>query len=256
MAGPVTLENIKSLLVENSNSVKSELVRKLDDIFQKHSKKNKKQYEELSEQCLKLERRVRKNNILIFGFTPETSNNIYNETVEKLNSLLSLNLSLKEVNNIYRLGNKENSPIVVEFLSFIRKLDIFKDKEKLKNLKNLKISIANDLCPSDREEQKILLKHLRKNRDNNIECTIKGFKLQIGNNSYSAKDLVEANTNTNSDTEYDTEEDSPDTEEERKNNKEKTPTLTENQKKEKKKIRTPPSPAHTRNHGKKPRRHR
>ncbi|KAG5888839.1 hypothetical protein JTB14_019104 [Gonioctena quinquepunctata] len=56
---------------------------------------------------------------------------------------------------IYKLGKDRKSPIIVEFVSYLKKLDFFLNKEKLIKPKDIRIAIANDICKEDQEEQKI-----------------------------------------------------------------------------------------------------
>lgn len=86
----------------------------------------------------------------------------------------------------------------MEFISFFKKLELFKSKENLKKLRDSGISIANDLCEEDRRKQSILVKHLKKARANSIPARIRGFRLEINGVSHTANELEDA------DSEYDT----------------------------------------------------
>lgn len=49
--------------------------------------------------------------------------------------------------------------------------------------------LANDLCPEDREDLKVLVKHLKIAKASNIQAKIKGLKLMIDNKEYTAEQL-------------------------------------------------------------------
>ncbi|KAG5885364.1 hypothetical protein JTB14_035168 [Gonioctena quinquepunctata] len=98
---------------------------------------------------------------------------------------LKVNIKLDDVNNAYKLGKDATSPIVIEFVSFFKKLTIFQNKTKLRELNEKGISITNDMSKEDREKQKILRKHLKQN----CVANIKGFTLYINNKPHSVEKL-------------------------------------------------------------------
>nr|CAH7761459.1 unnamed protein product [Callosobruchus chinensis] len=111
--------------------------------------------------------------------------------LSKLNSVLDTNIEVSDLNDFYSLGKADNSPFVLEFISNIRKRALFKNPDKLKKLKGKGLAIANDLCPDDRSAQKVLLKHLKSARLQNLNASIKGFKLIINGEEYLAEDLMQ-----------------------------------------------------------------
>ncbi|CAG9763536.1 unnamed protein product [Ceutorhynchus assimilis] len=130
------------------------------------------------------ERKLRKNNIIVFGI-PRCSD-ILNNTISALNNLLGVDIKVDDINNITQLGNTANSPILIEFISFLKKSSLFGHVSKLKGTK---ISIANDLCPEDRENHRILVKYLKEAKGRNLNAKIKGNKLVIDDTAYSIEDL-------------------------------------------------------------------
>lgn len=161
--------------------------------------------EKLANRCLYLERKSRKNNIIIFGL--EIKEHLLKETITTLNSLLNLNYSESDINNIYKIGQGSNPPIVVEFISFLRKIEVFKDLDKLKKLKEKNIAISNDLCEEDRKEQKLLRKYLKEAREKQLNAKIRGNKLEINNILYTVNQLENGDINpenSSSDSEVDT----------------------------------------------------
>ncbi|CAG9760039.1 unnamed protein product [Ceutorhynchus assimilis] len=196
----LTIENIKSLLSEQTSDLKKEINANTADINQK-LKKTEEKISELDRKCIFLERKLRKNNIIIFGLLADETD-LANKTLSSINELVGTSFSLADINNIYQIGKGPQKPIVVEFVSFLKKLETFKNLDKLKALREKKISISNDYCEEDRRQQQILRKHLKAARENNVPAKIKGFKLEIENNLYTASELE------NSGEDYDTLEES------------------------------------------------
>lgn len=147
----------------------------------------------IEENCRKIEqqliyqdRKIRKNNIVIFGLQlPKET--ILRDTLIKLNLTLDLSLNEHDVNNIYYKGNK---CLVVEFISFLKKLDVIKNTRKLKGSN---IFISHDLSPDDRALNKVLYTHLKKARTNGHSAYIKNFKLYINDKAYTPEELSSLN---------------------------------------------------------------
>lgn len=182
--------------IQRSTEIQNETIRTLSGKLEK-----------LSNRCLYLERKSRKNNIIIFGLKINDDKLLANETIAMLNNLLGLNYYAGDINNIYKIGKDSNPPIVVEFISFLRKIEIFKDAEKLKKLKEKNIAISNDLCEEDRQDQKLLRRHLKDAREKKLNANIKGNKLEINKVLYTISQLKNGDIdleNNISDSEVDT----------------------------------------------------
>ncbi|KAJ8960093.1 hypothetical protein NQ317_014279, partial [Molorchus minor] len=119
----------------------------------------------------RIEQQNKKNNIVIFGIKKSRSDITPQYICQKLNELLDIELNELDISNLYSLGNVENSPIKVEFASYIKTIYTLKHCNKLKG-KN--ITIAHDLTLNQRQENQILRKHLNlaKKNTNNI-CHIR-----------------------------------------------------------------------------------
>lgn len=187
--GDLTLDNIKSLLDNQTKQITHDIKPDLEDI-NRRLYGQKQRIERLEDRCLFLERKVRKNNVVIFGLAVDNSELAVN-TLKQINQLLDLIFSINDINNVYKIGKSDNSPIVVEFLSYHRKIEIFKNKEKLKLLKTKKVAISNDLCMQDRKDQKILRQRLKQAKQDNLQARIIGHKIEIEGKSYTARDLEE-----------------------------------------------------------------
>ncbi|KAG5885365.1 hypothetical protein JTB14_035168 [Gonioctena quinquepunctata] len=144
-----------------------------------------KEIEKLRTHCTELERKSRKNNLVLFGIKTDENDNLAEIATETLIKELKVNIKLDDVNNAYKLGKDATSPIVIEFVSFFKKLTIFQNKTKLRELNEKGISITNDMSKEDREKQKILRKHLKQN----CVANIKGFTLYINNKPHSVEKL-------------------------------------------------------------------
>ena len=100
--------------------------------------------------------------------------------MSELNTLLKINLLPTDINNIQIIGKTQKPPVLLECMSFLKKSEIFPN---LKHLRNTGISIANDLCPEDREQQKYLRDLQLKAREQNLDAKIRGAKLLINGTS-------------------------------------------------------------------------
>lgn len=119
---------------------------------------------------------MRKNYIIVFKIKAD-GEDLLQKAIQTLNNLLHVNLEQNVINNIYRIGKKANSPVVIEFVCFIKKISLFKNKENTKKLKEQSISIANDLCKEDRVIRKKLRKHLKQASKQNLDAKIRLRKI-------------------------------------------------------------------------------
>lgn len=145
-------------------------------------------YSDLSETVKNIDRKLRKNNVLIFGLNVKKTQVInFEETVlNTINNLLSTDFKLAEINNIYPVKTEKGNPIKVEFISYLRKQEIFKNVDKLKGKH---IFVANDLSFEDRQDRKILVEHLKEAKIKKYSAKIVNNKLVINGEIYSAQQL-------------------------------------------------------------------
>lgn len=142
---------------------------------------------QLENKLVQLQRKIRKNNLLIFGIE-KAEPNLWEHIIKIINETLEVEIHTHEINDIYRIGHTDKSmqPVVIEFLSYQKKLLVLKNAKKLKGKS---ISISQDQCFEDRAKNKILLKHLKEAKSAGIQAYIKRGKLIIGNEVYSVEDL-------------------------------------------------------------------
>ncbi|CAH1113533.1 unnamed protein product [Psylliodes chrysocephalus] len=78
--------------------------------------------------------------------------------------------------------------LILEFISFLKKQEIYKN---IKKLKGTGVAIANDASYEDRTKQRILVHHLKEAKIQNLSARIKGFSLEIEDKLYTVEDLKE-----------------------------------------------------------------
>lgn len=147
------------------------------------------QNNKLKNRILHLERKTRKNNIVIFGIS-ETEINLWEAVIRLFKNILQIEILESDINDIYRVGKQKDSQktIVVEFVSFQKKLLVLKNTKKLKGNN---IYIAKDQCWEDQETNKILLKHKNEARKKGATAYIKGQALIVNNETYTLNQLEE-----------------------------------------------------------------
>lgn len=188
----VTLASIRKLLEEQTDTIVRKFKKEIDDRDRK--------IQNLGRTCLYLERKLRKNNVIIFGLQLN-KNNLVNHVITEVNRIFSTSITAEDINNVYAVNKRDNSPVVIEFLSFLKKLELFRDKQKLKALKGTGIAITNDLCKQDRMENKILRKHFIAAKEEGKQATIGRGKIQIEGVWYTAEDLEQEEIDSNNDSE-------------------------------------------------------
>lgn len=177
-----TKRELKSLI----EAVEVRITLKIEDLNRRLNKveKQNKLFEEKIEQ---LERKSRENNIIIFGLKHPAQNISLDFLTSELKKLIGVEVKETDLKNYYTLGKTETAPIKVEFLSFFKKSSILSNSKKLKGTNTI---ISNDLTDKQREEGKILRKHLSLARqDNNTNCFIRRNKLHVNNKVYTLEEL-------------------------------------------------------------------
>lgn len=186
----LTNSQLYGLLVKviknQTEELKAEINKNIQDLSKKVDSVESK-VETLQNKILSLERRSRRNNVIIFGMNVDKLN-LLNNSLEFLNKTLGTNLQRNEINNIYLGGNKtkDKHHIVIEFISYLQKQSIFKNIGKLKNSG---VAIVNDMCFEDRQTQRVLKDHLKNAKSQNHQVKIKGSRLEIDGKLFTLEDL-------------------------------------------------------------------
>lgn len=129
---------------------------------------------------------TKKNNIIIFGLE-NSEESSPSSVCRELKNLLDVEVHVSDLNNAYRLRTQGKNPLKVEFVSYLKKLEVLKH---CKNLKGSGVAISNDLTYKQRCHNKILRNHLNKAReDSSVKSYIKGNKLYINNRAYTVEEL-------------------------------------------------------------------
>lgn len=183
-------EQIKKELKDEIQKINGELVNKTNIYFERLDTLEDK-LKILESRCVSFDRYTRKNNILIFGLNiPEGVNQI-EWVLNRIEELTDINVAKNEVNNIYPIKVGTKKPVKIEFISGWKKKSILNNSHKLKG-KN--IYFVHDLCYEDRQEQRILRKHLNEARSKKYSARIKGRNLIVNNEIYTVAQLEKQNT--------------------------------------------------------------
>lgn len=181
-----------SVLKEGVAELKEEIKTEIAEIKTILTEESKKRREietkqiEIEKRVSHIEKTLRKNNIVIFGLQPNEEN-VLSYTIEQLNQLLTLNINTLHINNLIPLGKAENNPpILVQFTSFLTKLEVLK---QCKKLKGTGVYICEDLSKEERENRKILEKHQKQARSKNLNAYIRNNKLVVNNDVYTIEEL-------------------------------------------------------------------
>lgn len=145
------------------------------------------QNKKLKHSVLNLERKVRKNNIAIFGVS-DNETNLIKCVCSIFQNILGLEIGEEDLNDAYRIVTTKNTrtPVIVEFISYQKKFSVLKNAKKLKGTN---IYIAKDQCLEDQIQNKILIKHLKEARSKGAVAYIKGDRLIISNEPYTIDQL-------------------------------------------------------------------
>lgn len=136
-----------------------------------------------------IEKKKRKNNLVVFGLKP-TDLNPVEDTINELSQKLGVELDKSDISNLYvPKQNQTGVPIHLEFLSFFKKAEVLKNSFKLKNSG---ISVANDMSKEEREIHKVLRKKIKEARENGHEAKFSGNgKIKIDGVEHHYKDIIE-----------------------------------------------------------------
>lgn len=142
-------------LLQNIRQESESLNKKLSDA-NLNIQKLKEEKKILSERITLLERRVRKNNVAIFGLRIDKENFV-DSCITQVNTVLKTNLSRSDISDLYQPRNNPKAPVIVGFLTTFKRREIFtKVRENIDTLKNAKVYITDDLSLEDREVLKVL----------------------------------------------------------------------------------------------------
>lgn len=87
-----------------------------------------------------LEKGSKENNIVIFGIDLDEEVSV-EHVLQELNNRLEIDITYKDINNIYRLGKNKECPVETAFISYLTKKNVLQNAKKLKGSG---ISIVHD----------------------------------------------------------------------------------------------------------------
>ncbi|CAH1113004.1 unnamed protein product [Psylliodes chrysocephalus] len=136
--------------------------------------------------------------VLTKGHTQMKCDSVHSSIDAKLrNKDISLLGQYSDLTKEVSLGKSADSPIKIDFTSYLKKRKVLANCKKLKGTS---ISITHDLTTRQREGRQILRKALFEERKNGnyTKCYIKGNKLVLDENQYSVEDLIGEDNKENS----------------------------------------------------------
>lgn len=169
-------------------------IEKREEKIENQEKKIKRLEEKVDQQegkIEKLEREIKRRNLVIYGIPEQEDENLHEE-IKNLMEKININIDYKnETENIRRIGinrEKNNRPILIKFLNENKKYEVIKNAYKLKNTN---YGISNDLTKKEMKEKQILLKYLKKAREDGYKASLKGKKLIINGEQYEIEELLQ-----------------------------------------------------------------
>lgn len=184
------LEEIKKNRTELKNCIEASEVRvlmKIEDLNER-VKQLEKSNQQLQNRVEYLEQSSKKNSIIIYGLEVKEKYNI-EHICNNFSRCLKIKIVPENINDFYWLTKLPKNPLKIDFVSNLKKREIFKN---CKNLKGTNISISNDHTYIQRQENKILKQHLKAARQNKKNSYIKGNKLFIDGEVFTVETLKES----------------------------------------------------------------
>lgn len=183
----VTVNGLKNEIVDLKNNLQlkdetiNNLVNKVTILEESNTRLESKLYN--------TEKKIKRNNLVIFG-VEENSNTPLLEIIKTIFSeKLNVVVQNSDINDIYRIGKRtgrNKRPIVVRFISNLKKREVFSNARLLKNTG---VAITDDLTEQERIERKFLYDSCRVAQGRGHTAKITGNRLVINGTYYSYEDL-------------------------------------------------------------------
>lgn len=183
-------KNLQKLIAESTHEIKSEISNIHSKIQRIETEVNNFQNKQKTncERITNLEKKLRRNNLIIFGLEEDDSEDLPNKVLHFFNIVLRTKIDLSDIDCVFRVGrNNKPRPTLVKFVTLHKKSSVLKQGVLLKNTK---IAISNDLTKEERNDQKILREHLKIARNANVEAKIIRNKLHVNDTSFTVKQLT------------------------------------------------------------------
>ena len=193
-------ENIKNLTEQLQIGLNdtSQSIRKLEEKLFLEIQEVRQENLELKTKIRELEQanqiredRDRRNNLVVFGIprqAKESWESIEREICNFTKFYFRVELDENDIVRAHRVGQQQNSPIVVKFTNFKLKEYILK---KGHLLKNTPYKIFEDFSLPTRQERKLLLQEaakIRRETEGNVRCRVSYRTLRVNGISHEVKD--------------------------------------------------------------------
>lgn len=149
------LREMNEAIEENKHEI-SRLHDYIDELHTRQEDSFKNLHRRIDEQDRKQEKQEiysRRENIILKGIPEEDDENVKNKIIEILNaSDTGEKVNNEDFQRVHRVGKKEqgkNRPVIARFVHFVKKIDVMKSKEEIKQKKGVKV--VNDLTFNQRK---------------------------------------------------------------------------------------------------------
>lgn len=179
------VSEIKQELINYKLEVKGEL-----EVLKETIKHITEEYTELKKRAENIERKLKKNNLIIYGLKENQQEDILEKVGDLFRTKLSVEINTDVIRDSYRIGNFDDTKtraILVEFLNNKTKSEVLLNAFRLKGSG---IAISPDLTQTDYLRRKFLLSQVKIEKANGHTAKIKGKCLILDDVSYSYEDLI------------------------------------------------------------------
>lgn len=182
-----TMVEIKEIMVEikeikNGNKEFREVIKTLQEEYKKVKEENSKLREEITSiktkiewletsesQIEKVEKAKRKNNILISGIKIDSNDDM--QAIKKVEEFISRNINVNT--KLKKIEKINNNMWNVEIENFEKKMEIMKNKTRLRGGINKNVYIRNDLTEQERKIQNKIKEAAEQEKIKNEKCRVK-----------------------------------------------------------------------------------
>lgn len=171
-------------LKEMKESIPNSINKNIDEkftILENRQHQLEKTTEEQAQKIKKLERIIRKKNLIFFGIhgTENSYFTLQNNILDVIKNTMKVDCGKVDIECASRMGKKSEKirPIIVTFTTMGKKIELLKNKKMLQQLGNC--HITEDFPPEILEERKKLNAQLKQERERGKKAYIKYHKLVI-----------------------------------------------------------------------------
>lgn len=186
----ISIEDLYEELVKTRAELKDcmalcekKILSKIDPL-QKRLEEVELENRHLRQRLENVERESKRNNIILFGLKKEPADITVSLVVNTLGDLLGAQISEIDLADVHPIGREVNCPVKVKFVSYLKKRSIISRAHKLKGT-----DVVVDLTREQRDNIKVLRKHLAEAKQKPTTSNIKGEKLYIGDRFYTVDEL-------------------------------------------------------------------